>query len=367
METKENNQRSFDEKLFKFSLGTLNDQNIIWIEFPNNLELRNYLKSHAKVYWNTAQKCWYSVDNNHYRQLFRLPPKGIGKEAMKKIHEVNIPAFQRFKEQLILKGYSQSTVRTYTLEFAQLLYVLRSFPVENLSSEQLRSYCFWCINELKLSENQMHSRINALKFYYERILGREKFFVAIPRPKKALALPKVLSTREVKRLFEVTVNSKHRLMLQLCYGMGLRVSEIVNLKVADIDSSRMQVLIADAKGKKDRYVNLPASILESLRTYYKNYLPKDYLFEGQYGEAYSVRSVQLVFKGAMKRAKVRKKIGIHGLRHSYATHLLEYGTDITLIQKLLGHNNIKTTMIYTHVTNKNILSVESPLDRISDK
>ncbi|MCU0440566.1 MAG: tyrosine-type recombinase/integrase, partial [Raineya sp.] len=144
--------------------------------------------------------------------------------------------------------------------------------------------------------------------------------------------------------------------------MGLRVSEISFLKISDIDSGSMRVLIERAKGKKDRYVNLPESILEQLREYYKNYKPKKYLFEGQYGEQYSIRSIQQVFKQAMKKAKINKKIGIHSLRHSFATHLLEQGTDIRFIQELLGHQDLKTTLQYTHVSEKSIKKIKSPLD-----
>lgn len=146
-------------------------------------------------------------------------------------------------------------------------------------------------------------------------------------------------------IFSVLKNLKHRLILQLCYGMGLRVSEIVNMKISAISSRDMKVRINKGKGRKDPYVNLPDSALENLRNYYREYLPKDYLFEGQY----TVRSAQLVFKQAIKKEKVNKQVGIHGLRHSYATHLPEYGTDISFIQKLLGHNNIKTTLLYRHV------------------
>ena len=153
-------------------------------------------------------------------------------------------------------------------------------------------------------------------------------------------------------------------MLKLCYGMGLRVSEIVNLKVSHIDSGRMQVHIVGAKGKKDRYVNLPESILDELRNYYKEYKPKVFLFEGQYGGIYSVRSAQAVFKDAMRKAKINKVVGIHSLRHSYATHLLEYGTDISFIQKLLGHKDVSTTLIYAKVGNKTLAKVASPLDRL---
>ena len=153
-------------------------------------------------------------------------------------------------------------------------------------------------------------------------------------------------------------------MLKLCYGLGLRVSEIVNLKITDIDSYSMQVLIEQAKGKKDRYVNLPESILPQLRSYFIEYKPKKHLFEGQYGGQYSTRSAQQVFKNALQKAKINKTVGIHSLRHSFATHLLEQGTDIRFIQELLGHNDIKTTLIYTEVSNKSIRKIISPLDTL---
>lgn len=186
----------------------------------------------------------------------------------------------------------------------------------------------------------------------------------IPRPKKHSTLPKHISTRDVKKLFEMTTNLKHNTMLKMCYGMGLRVSEIVGLKVTHIDSGNMQVLIEKAKGKKDRYVNLPESILAQLREYFKEYRPKEYLFEGQYGGQYSTRSAQNVFKSALKKAGINKDAGIHTLRHSYATHLMEAGTDIGHIQKLLGHADIRTTLIYAKVTDRDTKKVKSPLDRL---
>ena len=146
--------------------------------------------------------------------------------------------------------------------------------------------------------------------------------------------------------------------------MGLRVSEIINLKIIDIDSVEMRVFIERAKGKKDRYVNLPESILEQLRFYYKEYKPKDYLFEGQYGGQYTTRSVQQFFRKSLDTAKILKKQGVHSLRHSYATHLLENGTDIRFIQELLGHSNIKTTLLYTKVTDLSLRKIISPLDKL---
>jgi site-specific recombinase XerD len=268
-------------------------------------------------------------------------------------------------ETLLLKAYSANTIRTYCIEFAQLLYILKDIPVNTLSQERLRSYFLYCVNKLKLSENIIHSRINAIKFYFEQVLHREKiFFEEIPRPKKRAALPKVMSKKDIAKLLAQVENLKHLIIIKLCYGMGLRVSEIVNLKITDIDSSRMLVHIQAAKGKKDRYVTLPTSILEELRNYYRTYRPKIYLFEGQYGGQYSIRSVQAVFKNAMQKAKINKSVGIHGLRHSYATHLLECGTDMTFIQKLLGHKDIKTTEIYAKVSNRQLVNIKSPLDTL---
>ncbi|MEO7175019.1 MAG: tyrosine-type recombinase/integrase, partial [Saprospiraceae bacterium] len=226
------------------------------------------------------------------------------------------------------------------------------------------SYFLYCHKDLKLSENQIHSRMNAVKFYFEKVLHQERMFFDIPRPKKPALLPKSLNVEEVKKLFSVTQNNKHRLLLRLCYGMGLRVSEIVNLQNSDIDIHALKVRIHRGKGKKDRYVNLPHSVTEDLQIYHQEYKTKDFLFEGQYGGQYSVRSAQLVFKEAMKKAKITKQIGIHGLRHSYATHLLEFGTDISLIQKLLGHNDIRTTLLYTKVSDRVLSKVISPLDKI---
>ncbi|RQP08245.1 MAG: integrase, partial [Chryseobacterium sp.] len=270
----------------------------------------------------------------------------------------------RFVELLKLKAYSQNTIRTYSCEFIQLLKVLKQHPVEDLSGEKLRSYFLYCTDQLKLSENLMHSRINAVKFYFEQVLGREKMFIDIPRPKKPSLLPKAISRRDVKKMLDLVENPKHRLLLKMCYGMGLRVSELVNLKISDIDSGNMLVLVRRGKGKKDRYVGLPETLLPELRDYYKEYRPAVYLFEGQSGGQYAVRSAQLVFKAAMTKANINKKVGIHGLRHSYATHLIEQGTDIRFVQDLLGHNNIKTTMIYTAVTDHAKRNIKSPLDSL---
>lgn len=356
----------FDPQFFNISTGNHRGKKVIWLKFPYNGDLISMLKKHTTARWSQTKKAWYLPDNRHYRKICNLKIHPVGKKVLDRISEINKPELEKLQNMIQLKGYSVNTLRTYSVEFAQLLYLINDFPVQNLSPERLQSYFLYCTKELKLSENQIHSRINAIKFYYEQVLHRKKMFFDTPRPKKPKSLPKSLSLQEINTLFKVTDNLKHCLLLKLCYGLGLRVSEIVNLKISDIDSDRMMVFIQRGKGKKDRFVTLPESILSEMRAYYREYEPQDYLFEGQYGGHYSTRSAQKVFKNAMKKAGIKKKIGIHGLRHSYATHLLEFGTDITLIQKLLGHNSIKTTQVYTHVSNQSLQNVKSPLDRIDN-
>lgn len=357
----------FKDKRFKFSPGTHNNKRVIWVKFEYCNEMKNFLRSKTKAWWSSSQKSWYVTDNHFNRNLFGIDPEIVGKQVLGKINEINMPALQRLTEQIILKGYSHNTLQTYTIHFAQLLYVIGKYPVDELTPEKLRSYFLYCHTHLLLSEADIHGRINAIKFYFEKVLHRERMFFDIPRPKKKLALPKVLTLTDIKKIIEITDNIKHRMILKLCYGMGLRVGEIVKLKISDIDSENMLVRIEQAKGKKDRIVPLPLSVLDELREYYKAYLPKIYLFEGQYGGQYSVRSAQNVFKNAMKKAGINKSVGIHGLRHSYATHLLETGTDIRFIQELLGHNSVKTTQIYTKITDIKKSHIESPLDKLDKK
>ncbi|WP_300672848.1 tyrosine-type recombinase/integrase [Soonwooa sp.] len=347
--------------------GILNKANVIWLGEEMFMMPACLIKHNFEILLDEESRLYYILDSNFARFLLGFKSRYHGKKFLDAIDPVNREELFKLQDLLTLKSFTESTIRTYSGEFSQLLNVLGDYPVQNLTEEKIRSYFLYCHKELTLSENQIHSRMNAIKFYFEKVLGRTKFFVDIPRPKKASILPKALNEKDIQKLFDVTSNIKHLLILKLCYGTGLRVSEIINLKVEDVDGVKLKVFIQRSKGKKDRYVNLPESILGELREYYKAFRPKYYLFEGESGGQYSKRSAQAVFKQAMAKAKITKKVGIHSLRHSYATHLLEYGTDISLIQKLLGHNSIKTTLIYTEVTDKNISNVVSPLDRMNKK
>jgi site-specific recombinase XerD len=294
-----------------------------------------------------------------------VPSAGESTIGISAVNQHVLPAME---ERLRLKAYSASTIRTYINEMSQLLQALGSISADELKPVHLKRYLVYCFERLHLKENTLHSRINALKFYYEQVLGRQKFFWEIPRPKRHLILPKLLNEYELGRPFNSLGNKKHKAMLFTAYSAGLRVSEIVNLKIEDIDSKRMQIFIQRAKGKKDRYVNLSPVLLDILRNYFKSYKPHLYLFESEYsGKAYPIRTVQQIFANAKRKAGIRKDVGIHSLRHSFATHLLEKGVDIRYIKDLLGHFSLKTTERYLHVTRQNLVNIASPLDDLFEK
>lgn len=297
--------------------------------------------------------------------LVPVPGKQTEKVPKTTIQNINAHVLPAMQQTLILKAYSPSTQRTYLGEMAQFLQTIKGNSADDFTIERLKDYFAYCFTGLKLSENTLHSRINALKFYFEQVLGREKFFWELPRPKKPMLLPRFFSQDEITAIIKQADNLKHKVMLMLCYSTGMRVSEVVALKTYNIISSRMCILIEQAKGKKDRITPLSPVLLVMLREYFTVYKPdkKGYLFAGQNaGDCYSTRSLQEVLQQAKAKANIIKPGGMHALRHSFATHLLDKGTDISMIQKLLGHNDLKTTLRYLHTTNKDLLKIISPLD-----
>lgn len=228
----------------------------------------------------------------------------------------------------------------------------------------MESYLLWLLQKKGYSEQHVHTAINALKFYFEQVEGRIKEFYDLPRPRKPQKLPSVLAEEEVVALIQTTQNLKHKALLMTSYSAGLRVSELVGLKIADVDSKRMTLHVREGKGKKDRMVPLSKLLLETLRQYFSRYKPKIYLFEKETGNPFDARYAQAILKAAKQKAGIGKKGSIHMLRHSYATHLLEGGTDIRYIQAFLGHGSLKTTMRYTHVSRLKIESIQSPLDKL---
>ena len=274
--------------------------------FEKDAKLQGKLQKLLCAKWSATHKCWYCErnDSNLYKiendlnisvdeeietkniniktaiqptqkpSAFQLPQKANTETNKKWLSDENKKALADYLQILNLKGYSSSTQRTYVNEFTQFLNLIGKTNAADFSVARIKDYLEYCKVSLKLSENSLHSRMNALKFYYEQVLKREKFFWDIPRPKKPMQLPKLLNEDELRKLFNALVNKKHKAMLFTAYSAGLRVSEVVNLKIANIDSERMQIFIERAKGKKDRYVNLSPILLDILRKYLTDYKPR---------------------------------------------------------------------------------------------
>jgi integrase/recombinase XerD len=265
---------------------------------------------------------------------------------------------------LLAMNYSANTIRSYTSSFNQFMRVFSYCNPDQVTEKQLVKFLAW-MNEQGVSASKLDMTINALQFYYRTVLKRESFELKLPRPRKEHHLPVVLTMQECARIFSNVENPKHKLLLLIGYGAGLRRSEIVALKWEDILFEEHKIHVKQSKGNKDRMVMLPYSVVAYLEDYRKLYPNDSWVFAGQYkGEALSSRTVQAVMRTAVNKAGLKKKATVHTLRHSFATHLLEGGTDIRFIQELLGHSSIKTTMVYTHITPKAAKSIASPLDTL---
>ena len=273
-------------------------------------------------------------------------------------------AVQAYIEMLRLKNYSENTIRTYRHWFILFLQCFANRKPSTIGKNEILDVLVKYRNSKKWSATGQNQLINAIKFFYEKLLNRPRETYDFPRAKKPHQLPAVFAESEILSILKAAGNLKHKTIICLGYAAGLRVSEIVNMKIADIDSARMVINIRQAKGKKDRIVMLSEKLLIMLREYYILYKPKIWLFEGQGGDQYSSRSAQLVVAQAKIKAGIKKKGSIHALRHSFATHLYEGGTDLLSIKELLGHTSLRTTMQYTHVSKKNISKIQSPLDKL---
>jgi site-specific recombinase XerD len=280
------------------------------------------------------------------------------------LSDENRRSFEKFQQLIQLKGYSLSTLKSYSNEFHCLLRLLNQVSVFSLTKDHVQAYLLWLVKRKGYSETHVHMAVNALKFYFEQVEGRGREFYDLPRPRKPSKLPDILAEEEVVNLLKTTQNLKHKALLMTAYSAGLRVSELVKLKVRDIDSKRMTIHVREGKGKKDRMVPLSTRLLDVLREYYRQYKPKEYLFEGEKSGSYDPRSAQKVLHQAKAKVGIYKSGSIHSLRHSYATHLLEGGTDIRYIQSFLGHDSLGTTMRYTHVSRFKVENIGSPLDKL---
>jgi len=275
------------------------------------------------------------------------------------------PLRQRFIDDLRLKNFSDSTIKVYVHAVEKFARFLGRSPDES-TAQDVRAFL---IHELDrgISRSYYVLQRNALRHLYQDTLGRTDELEALPRPKRERRLPVVLSRSEVQRLFAVVKNLKHKALLMTAYDAGLRLSEILNLRVEDIDSQRMVIRIRQGKGKKDRYGRLSPGLLKLLREYWRACRPETLLFPGAHrNKRYNLATPGQILKKLCRKAGITKRVSMHTLRHSFATHLLEAGTNLRVIQQLLGHSNIQTTCVYTHISIEELREAPSPMEMLED-
>lgn len=359
--------------------GLIEGKERLMLHFPYDREIIELIKTIPGARWDPNEKCWHvSVLAGGVEKLNRkfenklLFEEETGEQGEKETGRQGdrgksdkgkvdlVP--EEFIKTLVLKNYSENTIRTYRSMLGEFLNYYGKLDPLKITDEQIREYLLYLIEHRKISMSYQNQSINAIKFYYEQVLGRPVKTYYIQRPKKEKILPNVLSEQEVLLILNSIDNLKHKAILSLIYSAGLRRGELINMKINDIDSKRMYVIIRQGKGRKDRYSILSEKVLELLRRYVKQYKPVEWLFEGQFGGQYGTSSIQHILKDAVARSKIRKKVTVHTLRHCFATHLLEHGVDIRYIQELLGHQSSKTTEIYTHITQRGLGKIKSPFD-----
>ncbi|TAH20445.1 MAG: recombinase XerD [Cytophagales bacterium] len=351
--------------------------NTLRLIFSFNKSLILAIKRMPFASWDNKNKWWtVPFSDKLFAQIqelakqegvnFCYQEEKIDTDKVPRRSEYDVPNYRYSPENMILKlkelRYSERTIKAYKSLFEEFINHYPTTEIDKIDEQKIIAFCRYLVIDRKVSASYQNQAINAIKFYYERVLGGQRKFYFLERPNKEKALPTVLSTEEITSILKATENLKHKAILTVIYSAGLRIGELISLKIKDIDSERKQIRVEQGKGKKDRYTLLSSKTLELLRTYFKEYKPKEYLFEGQEGGHYSTRSVQTFFQEICKKAGIKKKVSVHTLRHSFATHLLENGTDLRYIQALLGHESSKTTEVYTHITTKGFDQIKSPLD-----
>ena len=320
--------------------------------FTFNREFMNFLKKFPYHSWNSKNKWWtipfsekyledlklYAAEKD-YKVVYEEEP--AEDKGVKRISDFDIPNYRECPEEMILKlkeiRYSEKTIKVYRAAFEEFINYYHSYEINTIDEKMIIQFLRYLVMERKVSTSYQNQSINAIKFYYEKVLGGQRKFYFIDRPKKEKTLPTVLNEDEVKRLFASVENIKHRCILMLAYSAGLRLGEIVRMRLTDIDRERMQIRVEQGKGKKDRYTKLAVKFQKVMDEYIEAYKPKVFLFEGAKGDEYSRGSIQNIIKAASAKAKIEKNVTMHTLRHTFATHSLENGTDLRYIQSLMGH------------------------------
>ncbi|MDA3954086.1 MAG: tyrosine-type recombinase/integrase [Bacteroidales bacterium] len=370
-----------DQNLISLKLSEHQNKKVILLKFNFNEEIKNAVTEIPECKWSDTKKTFYITYRTDYKQYllkfidekyFKKSGQEIKKfsKAVRPKEKLDIKDNKssvwlgQFKQYLENKRYSKSTIDNYSSHVNHFLNYFRGNNPEDITNEDINKYVHEFIIRGQRSASFQSVAISALKKFFSIVQNVYIDIDEFERPKKGGHLPQVFNQKEIKRLLDSPSNIKHRLILSIIYSSGLRLSESVNLKLSDIDTRRKLICIRQSKGKKDRYSLLSESIIPLLKLYYNTYKPNVWLFENNEGGKYSKSSVQKIFHKAKAIARIRKYGGVHTLRHSFATHLLDKGTDLRYIQELLGHRSSKTTEIYTHVTKRDIGKIISPLDQL---
>lgn len=339
-----------------------------WNQKSQRWEIPNYLENLSVIrrYFNDRISKLYDYQDYNKSKIESKPNRGkksrfsgFSSEAYDSVNHV----VDKLRNWMDHKRYSKSSTKTYTEAARVFLLNMYPKPFNELKNDDIVNFVNDYILENELSQSYQNQIINAIKLLFREVLKSEIELEKIQRPRRHKRLPNILSKNEVSLIINAPTNTKHKTMLSLIYACGLRRGELLNIRPADVDSNRRIIIIRNAKGKRDRIVPITPKILAMLREYYKEYKPKTWLFEGaEPGEQYTASSLQKVLKNALRKVKISKPVTLHWLRHSYATHLLETGTDLRYIQELLGHKSSRTTEIYTHVSTKELQNIRSPFD-----
>lgn len=336
-------------------------------------EWRMKVKSLDSSYFHYHQKLWSVINTKDnvgklkliFGKDLEIHDQSVQKQMpIKKLNDNSLKTLTLYEQKIILLGYSRHTLKSYKSAMIKFLTFFETRNLEDITKEEIEGFVFHLISKYKISETMQNTLINAIKLYYEKVLGKPREYYTIQRPKKSKSLPNVLSTNEVEKLLKVTSNLKHKAILCTIYSAGLRLSEVINLRLEDVHSDDNYLFIKGGKGKKDRKTTLSLKLLRLLRQYYIKYKPGYWLFEGQDGGQYSHSSIQRVFRKSVRLSNINPWATPHTLRHSYATHLLQQGVNLRYVQSLLGHESSKTTELYTHVMDINNKEIKSPLDNL---
>lgn len=353
----------------------------LFAQFPYHAEMNKKIKAIPGAKWSHTKKKWHFTVNRQIVELLSKELKGIAEvnsirlsEQLKQRENANeairfkelrndtTVAIKKFRDWMQQKRYSGQTIKNYINHITQFFRYYSGKQTTELKVEDVEKYNHAVIIKNNRSISFQRGMVGAIKLFYTTQQQTAMDIERLQRPFKESRLPEVLSKEEVQKIIDATENIKHKSILSLIYSCGLRIGEVIALKIKDLDKERKLIKIVQAKGKKDRYVTYSEKLKLLLRKYYDIYKPKEFLFEGQYGGPYTERSAAAILQRAVEKCRIKKRVTLHTLRHSFATHLLESGTDIRYIQELLGHNSPKTTMIYTHVSSKKISEIKSPLD-----